>query len=118
MYPPNCNEQTHPITSGADSILSEATSDGKLASWRRNPAERLAVMKQTARNFPGNRKGPFRQLQRRIATEVDFILGHVVREGERQGIATPLCRKLVRMIHEIETGRREFHVVNYAHLTF
>lgn len=117
MYPPNCNEGTHPITSGADSILSEATSDGKLASWRRNPVERLAVMKQTARNFPENRKGPFRQLQRGIATEVDFIVGHVVREGERQGIPTPLCRKLVGMIHELETGKREFHVENYARLT-
>ena len=74
-------------------------------------------MKQTTRNFPENRKKPFRQIQRAIATEVDFIIGHVVREGERHGISTSLCLKVVGMIHELETGKREFHMENYADLT-
>jgi 2-dehydropantoate 2-reductase len=77
-------------------------------------SERLAVMKQTARNFPENRKGPFRQLQRGIATEVDFIVGHIVREGERLGIPAPLCQKLVGMIHELETGKRQFGIANFV----
>ena len=65
-------------------------------------------MKQTTRNFPEKRKKPFRQIQRAIVTEVDYIEGHVAREGWRVGIPTPLCRKIVEMIHELETGKGNF----------
>ena len=78
--------------------------------------ERLAAMKQMTRNFPENRKGPFRQIQRGITTEVDFIVGNVVREGERWGIPTPICRKLVGIIHELESGKRQFGMANYVGL--
>ena len=77
---------------------------------------RLASMREMVRNFPENRKGPFRQIQRAVVTEVDFIVGHVVREGDRLGIPTPTCRKLVDLIHELETGRRQFSLRNYADL--
>ena len=79
-------------------------------------AARLVAMHEMVENFPENRKGPFRQLQRGIATEVDFILAHVVREGKRLGIPTPLCLKLVDMIHELEIGQRQFGMRNYAEL--
>lgn len=65
-------------------------------------------MKQTTRNFPENRKKPFRQIQRAIVTKVDYIVGHVAREGWRVGIPTPLCRKIVEMLHELETGKGNF----------
>ena len=79
---------------------------------------RLASMAKMARSFPENRKGPFRQIQRDIATEIDFIVGHVVREGERLQIPTPLCRKLVRVIHELESGKRQFDPENYLELSY
>jgi 2-dehydropantoate 2-reductase len=77
---------------------------------------RLARMAEMARSFPENRKGPFRQIQHGIVTEIDFIVGHVVKEGERLEMPTPLCRKLAEMIHELESGKRQFDVENYAEL--
>jgi 2-dehydropantoate 2-reductase len=79
--------------------------------------QRLAAVNEMARSWKlDDRKGPLRQIQNRIATEVDFTLAHVVREGERMKIATPLCRKLVQLIHELETGQRQLRMENYAAL--
>jgi 2-dehydropantoate 2-reductase len=77
---------------------------------------RLASMREMVRKFPENRKGPFRQIQRHVVTEVDFIVGNVVREGERLGVPAPVCKKLVGIIHELETGKRRFSAQNYAEL--
>ena len=79
--------------------------------------ERLAAVNEIAKAWNvGDRKGPLRQLQKRIKTEVDYTLAHVVREGERLKIPTPLCRKVLDMIHELETGKRKFSQQNYAEL--
>jgi ketopantoate reductase len=40
----------------------------------------------------------------------------VVREGERLKIPTPLCRKVLDMIHDLETGKRKLSQQNYAEL--
>lgn len=82
----------------------------------RTLAERTLAMKEMVRNFPENRKGPFRQLKHGIPTEVDFIVGHVAREGERLKMPTPLCRKVVGIIQELETAERKFSLENYAAL--
>jgi 2-dehydropantoate 2-reductase len=63
-----------------------------------------------------DRKGPLRQLQKGIKTEVDYTLGHVIREGEKVRISTPLCRTLLDMIHELESGKRKLSQQNYAEL--
>ena len=79
--------------------------------------ERLAAVNEMAKAWNvDDRKGPLRQLQKRIKTEVDYTLAHVVREGERLKIPTPLCRKILDMIHELETGKRKFSQQNYAEL--
>jgi 2-dehydropantoate 2-reductase len=78
---------------------------------------RLAAVNEMANSWKlDDRKGPLRQIQNGIKTEVDFTLAHVVREGERMKIATPLCRKLLQLIHELETGERELRTENYAAL--
>src|SRR5216110_3385819 len=57
--------------------------------------KRLAAVNQLAKGWkPDDRKGPLRQILRGIKTEVDYTLGHVVREGDRMKIPTPLCREL------------------------
>jgi 2-dehydropantoate 2-reductase len=77
--------------------------------------KRLDAVNEFAKSWkPDDRKGPLRQIQKNIKTEVDFTLAHVIREGEKQGIPTPLCRKLLEMIHELETGRRKLGMENYA----
>jgi 2-dehydropantoate 2-reductase len=83
-----------------------------------NPSEkRLAAINVMAKSWNlDDRKGPLRQIQNGIKTEVDYTLGYVVREAEKFKIPTPLCRKLLAMIHELETGRRELLPQNYAEL--
>jgi 2-dehydropantoate 2-reductase len=79
--------------------------------------KRLVVVNQMAKSWKDDdRKGPLRQIQRGIPTEVDFTLGYVVREGERLNMPTPLCRQLLTMIHELESGTRRLEVKNYAEL--
>ena len=78
---------------------------------------RLAVIDEMAKPWKDDdRKGPLRQIQKGIQTEVDFTLGYVVREGEKMNIPTPLCRKLLDMIHELEAGKRQFRQENYDEL--
>jgi 2-dehydropantoate 2-reductase len=79
--------------------------------------KRLGAVNEMAKSWKlDDRKGPLRQIQNGIKTEVDFTLAHVVREGERMKIASPLCRKLVELIHELEAGERKLGMENYAAL--
>ena len=79
--------------------------------------QRLAVVNEMAKTWnDDDRKGPLRQIQRGIPTEVDFTLGYVVREGERLNVATPLCGKLLTMIHELGSGTRQLDMKNYTEL--
>ena len=63
-----------------------------------------------------DRKGPLRQIQKGVPTEVDFTLGYVVREGERMNLPVPLGRRVLAMIHELEAGKRQLGMENYAEL--
>ncbi len=83
-----------------------------------NPLEkRVAALNEMAKSWHvDDRKGPLQQIQKGIQTEVDYTLGHVVREGERLKIPTPLCGKVLDMIHELETGQRKLSQQNYAEL--
>ena len=83
-----------------------------------NPFEkRLAAVNEMAKAWKlEDRKGPLRQIQHGVKTEVDYTLAHVVREGSRLDIPTPLCRRLLDMIHELETGKRQLATQNYGEL--
>jgi len=39
-----------------------------------------------------------------------------VREGEKLHLRTPLCRKVLDMIHELEQGTRKLGLQNYDEL--
>lgn len=78
---------------------------------------RLAAFDEMARHWKSDeRKGPVQQLKRGVRTEVDYTLGHVVREGKRANFPTPLCQRVVEMIQEIEQQRRLLQFQNYAEL--
>ncbi len=55
-------------------------------------------------------------LNKGVKTHVDYTLGHVIRAGEKAGLSTPLCHHLVKIIHEIEDGKRPIQLKNYAEL--
>jgi 2-dehydropantoate 2-reductase len=79
--------------------------------------KRLAIVNDMAKSWKlDDRKGPLRQMQKGVKTEVDFTLAHVVREGQRLNVATPLCQKLLEMIQELESGKRKLGLQNYAEL--
>ena len=79
--------------------------------------KRLAAVDQFAKSWKiDDRKGPLRQIQKGIKSEVDFTLAYVVGEGEKRQIATPLCRKVLAMIHELEQGTRKLDLQNYDEL--
>jgi len=43
---------------------------------------------------------------RKRKTEVDAQLGPIVETGKAKGIPTPLTKRLIELIHDIEDGRR------------
>jgi 2-dehydropantoate 2-reductase len=53
---------------------------------------------------------------RRCKTEVDDQIGLVIEIGYRFGLALPLTRRLICMIHEIEAGTRRMIWDNLAEL--
>jgi 2-dehydropantoate 2-reductase len=83
----------------------------------KSPEKRFAALNEFAKSWKNeDRKGPLRQLQKGIKTEVDFTLAYVVREGEKRNIPTPVCSKVLTMIRELETGKRKLRMENYAEL--
>jgi 2-dehydropantoate 2-reductase len=79
--------------------------------------QRLSALITSANDWSvEDRKGPIGQLKRGVRTEIDQVVGFVVESGEKTGIATPLCRAVVRFIHEIECGKRPLQLKNYADL--
>jgi 2-dehydropantoate 2-reductase len=68
------------------------------------------AMATAAAHYRGNTKtktGVWRDLAvRRRKTEVDGLLGALADKGGALGVAMPLTRRLVAIIHDIEDGRR------------
>ena len=80
----------------------------------RTPAEEneaRAVLNRFAgqtRNQIKVRSGPWRDLAvRKRPTEVDHMVGWVIGEGRRRGVAMPLNEALVRQVKELESGKRQ-----------
>jgi 2-dehydropantoate 2-reductase len=79
--------------------------------------KRLAALNEFAKSWKlDDRKGPLRQIRQKIQTEADFTLAYVVREGERLKIPTPLCRKVLDLIHQLERSERQLSLENYREL--
>lgn len=49
-------------------------------------------------------------------TEIDYLNGFITEKGRRCGVPTPLNDALVRMVHEIEGGKREITPKNFDDL--
>ena len=56
---------------------------------------------------PQARSSMWEDLNNQRMTEIDYLNGAVVRAGRDVGIPTPVNRVLVRLIKEIESGRRQ-----------
>ena len=56
--------------------------------------------------------GMLKDVQNGRKCEIDFINGVVCKEGARVGVATPLCEKVVELVHGIENGLYEIDYRN------
>lgn len=59
--------------------------------------------------------GMLRDLQQGRKCEIDFIVGTVVAVGKSVGVQTPLCEKVVEIVHGIENGLYE---ISYQNIDF
>ena len=82
--------------------------------------EAMAILKRFAEFWAPRvkvRSGPWRDLAvRKRATEVDHMIGWVIDEGRRRGLALPLNAHLVQMVKEIERGQRTHALSNLDEL--
>lgn len=53
------------------------------------------------------RSGMLRDVAEGRKCEIDYINGAVVRQGEQVGVETPVCKKIVELVHGIENGLYE-----------
>ena len=51
--------------------------------------------------------GMLKDVQAGRKCEIDFVDGIVCKEGARVGVETPLCAKIVEIVHGIENGLYE-----------
>jgi 2-dehydropantoate 2-reductase len=83
-------------------------------------AEARAVLDRFAAYNRGNvkvRSGPWRDMAvRQRPTEVDHMVGWVVAEGRKLGVAMPLNERLVAQVKEIERGARPRGLANLDEL--
>ncbi len=114
-------------------LLGEVTSVGTASGVRFEPLaeyhpsafhpsrsyeDRLAAFNEAAeKNWERHdRVSTPQSLNAGVTTHVDYTLGYVTCEGDKVGLSTPLCHHLVRMVHEIEDGKRPLQLNNYAEL--
>jgi 2-dehydropantoate 2-reductase len=94
---------------GVQRALASLVGEG-LAAVAGDAAARARAMAAAAAHYRASAKtktGVWRDLAvRRRPTEVDGLLGTLVRKGEALGVAMPLTRRLIEIIHDLEAGRR------------
>ena len=76
---------------------------------------RMATVEEMARSWK-DEKETGGGLKRGEKTEVDGIIGAVIREGERLAVPTPLCRATLKVYLEIEHRQRPIGMQNYQEL--
>ena len=64
-------------------------------------------MADSFRHLKTTHSGPWRDIAvRKRPTEVDYIIGHIVKKGMEYNVPTPLNSRLVELLKEIERGER------------
>jgi 2-dehydropantoate 2-reductase len=82
---------------------------------RRSLAERMATVEAMARTWK-EEKETGGGLKRGEKTEVDGIIGAVIREGKRLGVPTPLCQAALKVSMDVENRQRVIGMQNYKEL--
>ncbi len=56
--------------------------------------------------YPHVKASMLQDVEKGRPTEIDFMNGHVVKKGSELGVPTPLNAEMVRLVKEVEAGRR------------
>ena len=77
---------------------------------------RWMLLKLASIRFKDLKSGIQVDLERGNKTEIDYINGVIVREGKRIGLDTPINRRVVEMVKEIEKGSRRMSPENLSEM--
>jgi 2-dehydropantoate 2-reductase len=87
--------------------------DGFLQNLRRH-----LIIRAIGFKYRRLKSSSLQSLMRRQKTEIDYLNGYICSEGARLGVATPINDRIVAIIHDIETGKREMTVENFRDPVF
>jgi len=85
------------------------------AGWRGDLRRHLTI-RLIGFKYRRIRSSSLQSLERGRRTEVDFLNGYICRQGRRHHVPTPVNDAVVKMIHEIEEGKRPISMDNLAAL--
>jgi len=69
----------------------------------------LIIVGQKYKNL---KSSSLQSLERGEQTEIDYFNGYISKKGSQAGVRTPINDQLVKMIKEIEAGKREIGLIN------
>jgi 2-dehydropantoate 2-reductase len=73
---------------------------------------RYLLLKLVGMKYRGLTGNMYLDLKRGRTTEIDYINGALVRLGKAHGVPTPVNSEIVRVVKEIEEGKRSMRVEN------
>ena len=82
--------------------------NGALANAKRHLIIRIMGFK-----YRRLKSSSLQSLKRGKPTEIDYFNGYIAQKGEELGVLTPVNKRIVEMIKEIEAKKREIGVNNF-----
>jgi len=79
---------------------------------KQNPLRQHLFIRLFGQKYKNLRSSNLRSLERGRKTEIDFLNGYIVSQGDTHGVETPVNKRLVLMVHEIENKKRPITPMN------
>lgn len=80
------------------------------------PLRGLIALLVRSLGYGGVRSSTLQSLDRGRATEIDWLNGYIVALGTQHGVETPINRRIVEVVKEIEQGKRAMSADNLAEI--
>ncbi len=89
---------SHKAASTADAIAREVAAVASASGVAISQKEAPEIWREVARTSAPNRSSMLQDMECGVPTEIDAICGAVAREGERLGVAAPLCAVMATLL--------------------
>ena len=90
-----------------------AQDTGFIAEFRRHLLIRIIGFK-----YRKLKSSSLQSLERGKPTEIDFFNGYILKNADKYGVDAPVNAIIVKMIHEIESGKRKMSLENFIDPSF